>query len=234
LLAYSIGEGAIVDGAWLQDTLHWLAGQGTHDDAFQALVMVGWSHADEVLPVLRQLMTTTDPQTRVRAAEAAGRLGPRDDARQALRRVAANPAVDLGWRIVAAWSMARLDATKEAVALLQGLMQQQERELGVARIDADTLTLNHLYSFDSSTQSLVLALSEIGTPDAVQVLAEIGGRRLPLGADAAVSAVISLHRLGHGGRACALIGALDRMPLPARDRRRIGDARRELRCLEVK
>jgi hypothetical protein len=233
LLAYSIGEGAIVDGAWLRDTLQWLAGQGTHDDAFQALVMVGWSHPAEVLPVLRQLMATADPRIRVRAAEAAGRLGPRDDARLALRRVAADINVDPGWRIVAAWSIARLGATKEAVALLHGLMQQLERWPSAAPIRTDTLRFDRFLFSDPRMQSLVPALSEIGTPDGVQLLAEIGSQRLPLGAQTAVSAVISLHRLGHGGQACTLLAALDRMPLPAYDRKRIGDARRELRCLEA-
>jgi len=55
LLAYSIGEGAIVGDEWLHDTLRWLAGRGATDDAFRALVTVGWSHATEVLPVLRNL-----------------------------------------------------------------------------------------------------------------------------------------------------------------------------------
>jgi hypothetical protein len=215
LLAYSISEGAIVGDAWLNDTLQWLAGQGTSDDAFRALVTVGWSHTAEVLPLLRQMMKDDNPPVRVRAAEATGRLskgGERREALLVLRRFAGDPAAHPAWRVIAAWSMARLGASDEAVMLLHRFVGQAARAGGATAL------------------RVVPALGEIGTPEAVRLLKEIGGRRLPLGAEAAVSAAVVLHRLGHGDEACRLLAALDRIPLLTPDRDRLYAARRDLRC----
>ncbi len=129
-----------------------------------------------------------------------------------LRRVAFDPAAHPAWRVIAAWSITRLGAADEAVALLRSLVQQADRTPAAAG------------------PRVVAALGEIGTPDAIRLLIEIGSRRLPLGADAAASAAVVLHRLGHRGKACALLAALDRIPLLTPDRDRIGAARRDLRC----
>ncbi|MEU8242971.1 hypothetical protein AB0C07_32340 [Actinoplanes missouriensis] len=172
-----------------------------NDEAVHLLIGIGWSHPARVRPTLTGMLTPDNPPgRRVRAAEAIGRLGDRPEACSALRRLAADQRMQVHWRLVAAWAMARLGSAKEALALIRGLLPgYTSPELGIGH------------------STLVQAVAEIRSPEAVRLLAEIGAAPRLESRDR-ISAALMLYRLGHQQRACQVLRLLRRdRSLPIRD-----------------
>jgi hypothetical protein len=205
--ARSVAEGAIVGETLLADVLGRLDRLSAtdnatrvyrtvydampNDEAVHLLIGIGWNHPTQVRPLLTGMLAPENPPGRqIRAAEALGRLGDRPYASKVLHRLASDRQMHSHWRLVAAWSLARLGSAAEAVALIRRL-------------------LPHYHSGDGGRSALVDAVAEIRTPDAIRLLTEVAAAPR-LNPEERIGAAVMLHRLGHRQAACRVLANLRR------------------------
>ncbi|MER6472235.1 NACHT domain-containing protein [Streptomyces collinus] len=154
LAARCVSDGAIIDDETLNELLTKLSRRASagRDEAFSALASIGWIRPSEVLSLLTKIEgVNTDGRTRLRVAEAKGKMQPRSKAITALSELACDDDLDTNFRVTAAWASGRLGYTREAVAWLREI----RRAKGTAYFMID-------------------ALKEFGTAESIAMLTEIG------------------------------------------------------------
>jgi hypothetical protein len=127
LAARALADGAVVDEKTRQQTLQILYQRTNKEgdepqksnDAFQAMISIGWTYPRTALPFLMNLTTATITRLRVRAGEAIAKIGLKEEALPILQHVAADLETPTKWKIVAAWALGRFGYIEEAVSILQ-------------------------------------------------------------------------------------------------------------------
>ncbi|MEU5200409.1 alpha/beta fold hydrolase [Streptomyces scabiei] len=154
LAARCVSDGASIDDETLHSLLTQLSQRASSgkDEAFSALASIGWSRANEVLACLEAIdNASNDGRTRLRVAEAKGKMRPRSQAIKSLSEVACDGTLEPDFRVTAAWASGRLGYKQEAVEWLREIRKSGKKA-----------------SF------MVEALMELGITEAIATLKEIG------------------------------------------------------------